>query len=619
MRYSAKIHGRLDCGTFQLLIALSMGIAAFAQTPAPRVTVGDGLAVQDQVPCILSQPKSYQMRGLTPPPGTDLATSIAQAVDKAARATNGSDPTATASLMALQSYSKNVRNLSGSSSSAVHGAVSQLQAEAVQSAIAANPTADPDAVKNAVANPTNQAIQAESITQPPKDVSCSMSILPWDETHKAFGRTVADTYLAIQIVVRNLNSDNEFLIHDAEFAVDANSAQLARFQVGHEKEIARGVLQYGQAYDRQHVFISVAQGVGTIMGAVVGLPQPAIDSLTGASGAYQAGLLPVLHTIFPDLTTTNLNALNDLGFSAANASRVVVPKSGSVPFVIFIPIRPLEQACWLQPTYDIHKDTSTPGLWTDACSQICTNTASCANQSLNEVRFKHWKPVHLQALEKHGYALIAGVHIKPTGQPATLKAFVCAAPTDTSGAYLQYALPASGLSCTLTGTDLDTLSLLRFRSPADKTTNLDAKVTVSGDNTTATALLSAADAAKIAQPTYELYAVDTSSKETDLNRSIAFRLPPTIEKNQNVAGAAGAGAALKGSNLAGISQVVFYDATDAKEVARADVSVPGTSTIGFAIPAGLTAGTTYTIRLLIADGANGGAGTVYPTKTTVKN
>ena len=166
--------------------------------------------------------------------------------------------------MALQSYSKNVRNLSGSSSSAVQGAVSQLQTEAVQSALTSNPSADQNAVKNAVANPTNQAIQAESITQPPKDVSCSMSILPWDETHKAFGRTVADTYLAIQIVVRNLNGDNEFLIHDAEFAVDANSAQLARFQVGHEKEIARGVLQYGQAYDRQHILINIAQGVGTI-------------------------------------------------------------------------------------------------------------------------------------------------------------------------------------------------------------------------------------------------------------------------------------------------------------------------------------------------------------------
>jgi|ERR1035437_222416 hypothetical protein len=264
MRHSAKIRGRFDCGTFQFLIALSMSIAAFAQTPAPRVTVGDGLAVQDQVPCILSPAKSYQMRGLTPPPGTDLATSIARAADNAAAATNGRDATARASVMALQSYSKNVRNLSGSSSSAVQGAVSQLQTEAVQSALTSNPSADQNAVKNAVANPTNQAIQAESITQPPKDVSCSMSILPWDETHKAFGRTVADTYLAIQIVVRNLNGDNEFLIHDAEFAVDANSAQLARFQVGHEKEIARGVLQYGQAYDRQHILINIAQGVGTI-------------------------------------------------------------------------------------------------------------------------------------------------------------------------------------------------------------------------------------------------------------------------------------------------------------------------------------------------------------------
>lgn len=130
--------------------------------------------------------------------------------------------------------------------------------------------------------------------------------------------------------MRNLDGNNEFLIQDAELAVDANSAQLSRFQAGHEKELARGVLQYGQSYDRQHVFINIVDGLGTILGAIITIPQPSIDALTGTSGAYHAGLMPTLHALFPDLTTRNLNTLNDLAFSAASASRIVVPKSGSV-------------------------------------------------------------------------------------------------------------------------------------------------------------------------------------------------------------------------------------------------------------------------------------------------
>jgi hypothetical protein len=54
-------------------------------------------------------------------------------------------------------------------------------------------------------------------------------------------------------------------------------------------------------------------------------------------------------------------------------------------------------------------------------------------------------------------------------------------------------------------------------------------------------------------------------------------------------------------------------------VTRADIvaAVPGS--ISFAIPTtpALATGTTYTIRLVIADGANNGAGTLYSTGTTV--
>jgi hypothetical protein len=315
-----------------------------------------------------------------------------------------------------------------------------------------------------------------------------------------------------------------------------------------------------------------------------------------------------LHVLIPDLTTKNLNTLNDLGFSAASASRVVVPKSGSVPFVIFVPVRPLEQACWLQDRYDITSDVSLDGAWVNVCR-------GAGSKDLREVRFKNWKPVHLQALEKHGFALIAGVHIKATGQAPTLKAIICAAPTDTSGAYLQYAIPAAGFSCSLAGTDLDTVATLRMRSIADTKTNLDAKVTISGDTSTATSNLSAADVAKIAQPNYELYGVDKAGTETNFGRSLAFRLAPTLAASQTIPSATttGANATLKGANLSGISTIEFF--SGAASQAHASVINSDATSITFVMPM-LTSGT-YDVKLVIADGTNSGVGTEFDTKANV--
>jgi hypothetical protein len=561
--------------------------------------------------------QNYGARGLivTPPsPPSPGKVAAADALAEAAKINPASDDySAQARKKALTAYSEILQQkYSTTSWGVLKEALPGIQAEAVNEAISSlqipstAPPNTPDVIKvDAQKELQNQALpQSSTAFQRPKDVSCSMSVLSWDEAHKAFGRTVADTFLAVQIVVRNLDANNEFLIHDAELAVDANSAQLSRFQVSHEKELTRGVLVYGQSYDRQHVFVNIVDGFGTILGAVVAIPQPALVWLTGMTGAYHAGLLPVLHNLFPDLTTKNLNTLNDLAFSAASSSRIVVPKSGSVPFVMFVPIKPLEQACWLQPGYDLYKETNSPAPWTSACSQVCTNT-DCTNENLKTFAYKKWTPFQVQALEWHAYALMAGVHIKEVGQPAVLNSIVCAAPTDISGAYLQYKIPGDTLTCALTGTDLDTMTTLRFRSPNDAKTNIDAKVNVVGDNTTATAVLAPADVARIQQSSYELYAVDKSGNEHDLNRTVKFRLPPSITSGQTVPETGTA--TLKGANLGGTSQIVFYDSTGATKITTADVSADATgNSITFAAPANaaLPTGKNYAIHLILNDGSN---------------
>jgi hypothetical protein len=598
--------------------------------------------VQDEIPCLLTRDQELDYRNLKwiPPRAPTSPIEVADTLERDSQSTSGSDPVDVTAQKALTNLAGTIRqNYATSSLYSLQMNLPKLQNDAISQAAAAVATStnsDQSTLAKgttAVVAPKVEAAQGPptgGVTSRPPDVSCAMSLMSWDEEHKAFGRTIADTFLAAQMTVRNLNDDYEFLVHDAELAVDANGAQLARFQASHDKELARSVLQYGQSYDRQHEFINIVDGIGTLLGAIVGLPQPSIDALTGASGAYHAGFMPLFHTLVPDLTTKNLNTLNDLAFSAANASRIVVPKGGSVPFVVFIPVHSLEQACWLQGAYSIYKDTQDPTL-TSACKQVCDPTGAnatstsnsgsngggsappptsdpCANSSLNKVIFKHWTAVQMQALELHAYGLIAGKHIKEVNSQATLNTIACAGLTkDNSGTYLVDPLPQGALNCNLSGSGLDTVTTLRLRSLADPNkTNLDAKVTVSGDNTSATAALAAADVAKIQQLTYELFGVDKSAAEHDLNHSIGFRLIPSITASTPTQTIPATGNfSLNGKNLTGIKQILIYDAADSVQVAKLDAaaSTDGKSvTATVATADNLKSGVQYTIRFVLDDG-----------------
>lgn len=597
------IYFRVVAFTVVLVVTAMFAIPAFTQA---GVDVGnDNNPVKDQVPCLLTQDQNYGMHGYFPKLEQSAQATAQNALNRASTLVQQSDPTSQIKAAALKEYAAELQTPANRDLRGLEflQKIPDIQ-NVVVGKVAGNPKNREEA-KNAQVDTSSVAkdeisdksLNANPITSfsRPNNVSCSMSIFPWDETHKVFGRTVADTYLAVQLTVRNLDQENEYLIHDAELAVEANSAQLERFQVGHEKEVVRNVLTYGQSYDRQHIFINITDGIGTILGAIVGLPAPTIDVLTEATGAYHAGFLPVIHNLFPDLTTKNLNALNDLGYSAAAASRVVVPAKGSVPFVVFIPIRPLEQACWLQKSYKILTDKA-PNEPFDACSGIDADSLKW-----KEVKYKNWKPLQIQAMEKHAYALVDGVFIKElNNQGATLKNVVCAEKKDTSGAYLAYT-PNTALNCTLSGSDLDTAAKLRLRSSAEPKTNLDATVTVSGDNSTATAVLGASDFQKIDQSAYELYSVDKSGAENDLKQTMNFRLPPSITNGQSIPAAPGI-VTLNGSHLTGVSKIVFYQS--GKQQAEVDVTNATDLTLQFNLNGKpISAPGQYDIHLILDDGS----------------
>ena len=100
----------------------------------------------------------------------------------------------------------------------------------------------------------------------PLDIGCAMSVLDYKETRHAFGPLVADEYIAIQIVVRNLNSAQEFLLHDVELAVDSNPGGAhGRYFSGRDKMMVRALANAQADLSLRNLIVHSVQGVGAIM------------------------------------------------------------------------------------------------------------------------------------------------------------------------------------------------------------------------------------------------------------------------------------------------------------------------------------------------------------------
>ena len=123
-----------------------------------------------------------------------------------------------------------------------------------------------------------------------------------------------------------------------------------------------------------------------------------------------------------------------LAFSASASSKIVVPTKGSVPFVLFVPSQPLEQACWLDTNFNISQVHSVydggivPGI---ACD-------GQGGWSTKAVPFRKWTSMQLQAFENYAYVVVAGMHIKEAkDEQASAKALAC--PENNDGGW---AIPA---------------------------------------------------------------------------------------------------------------------------------------------------------------------------------
>jgi len=390
--------------------------------------------------------------------------------------------------------------------------------------------------------------------KPPEDVSCSMSIMQWKETSDTFGRRVANSYVGIQVTVRNLNSKNEFLIHDVQIAVDTgmDPKDFGRFQAGRDKLLVRAVAQRGQSEDRRNLVLHALEAIGAIAGSssIAGTT----DFKSGVA-VFQGAFIPGFQTLFPDHTVDQLNHINDLVFSASSTSKVIVPVQGSVPLVTFLAEKPIEQMpfawCgytkgklgqthWMFPrlqqqgTCPPESNSVTPegagGGTGAAAASAGGGGLPAASQpkstigNLDELHFKLWKPAALQALEQRTYVVIAGIHIQEVTGSTKLSNLDCSILPN--GAVDISQTSDGVVTCSVTGSNLDKVASVVLEKEATK---ISGKIKAAKDGNSATiqfdpSVLSDADGV------YGLYTVDNSGGETDSGLSGQLQRQPWVSK-----------------------------------------------------------------------------------------
>jgi hypothetical protein len=248
---------------------------------------------------------------------------------------------------------------------------SPLEVAAAASKQAENAPGFTDNYKNAIATVATQQKQDQAFAaatgniltaarktvataERPTDVGCAMSILQWKETSQAFGRLIANEYIPIQVVIRNLNRDQQFVLHDIEFEVNADpTGRFGRFFSGRDKVIVRALSSAQASSDPRGITVHSAQGIGHILSAVAPFTFPGV-AVGYAASAMNTALATDLDRFWKDLTIEQGNLLNDIAFSSTANTQSVVPKQGTAMYVIFVPSRPFEEGWWTQPCVETH-------------------------------------------------------------------------------------------------------------------------------------------------------------------------------------------------------------------------------------------------------------------------
>ena len=478
----------------------------------------------------------------------------------------------------------------------------------------------------------------------PADVGCAMSILSYSETSKAYGRLIANEYIAVQVHIRNLNRNQEFVLHDAQFGVNADpGGRLGRYYSGRDKIIVRALSVAQQTRDPRNLLVHSVQGIGTILSAVSPIYNGAVAV---ASGVYNGAFATSLDKYWKDQTTDQLNLLNDTGFSSSRNSQTTVPKGLSELIVIFVPALPFTQGWWLLPCTgyipvgtvtngQVVPQTSSGGAGINVAKalEVCTDeishkklpgstavTRTDGSMDLfamaGTVPYKKWSGNSLQIFGELSNAAVTGMHIVSDDQLQPSLTQLQCTPTDDSGNLVFNSPLKDTVTCSAKGANLDKFAKLRLRNASDlsDTATAEGSVTVSGDSTNATVSFQASTLLGLPQPSYAVFGVTANGVEQNTSQYLHLSLNPVVTGYSPspldfTAKSSPTSLALSGYHLSKVTSATLNDQSNHKVSLTKPAPTPQTdSSVTFNVDANSFKGVTgsMNVTLTTADGKSSG-------------
>ncbi len=443
----------------------------------------------------------------------------------------------------------------------------------------------------------------------PTNIGCSESVLTYDETRDIFGRRMANTYIAVQVTIRNLDPDHEFLIHDIQIAVDTD-----RFFATRDKQIAAGVAELGQLLSpRNQVMRYVEGGVGALGIAAV----PLVDNLDLSNVAHGfSGFLPILKGMFPDFTVAQITRLSNLGFSAGSLT-YVIPKSGSHSIVTFVPEKVFRNV--------VAKQNSGEG-------------DSAGHEIYKE--FKKYTTEDLRKFQDSVEILVAGVHIQPvtTAKAPEVTGFTCDGPKPeppkpnapkANEPNPSEPKPTGATTvCHLTGKNLESVKRVKlvFKSDSTEGSAVSTKVQVDKTDTTKADVTFTSESFNSLQQdkAYSVVLVNQDDVEVPTTTTFTRKAAPqaakiTCESQTGSGATASMTCHLEGQNLNAAKEVKLQDADEKPVVSTKLEAVSGDGTKANATFTGeglskLKKGQTYKVLLVKEDGSDTKTSATYEPK-----
>lgn len=517
------------------------------------------------------------------------------------------------------------------------------QKKATLAGIDSNPSTE---THNAIAPIITSARDSIERLSRPIDVGCAMSILSYKEVSKAYGHIIARNYIAVQVVVRNLNRDQQFVLHDVEFAVNTDpGGRSGRFYSGRDKIIVRALAAAEGSADPRNYIVHGAEGIGALLSTLV----PIFAGPMGdVASVFNGGFYPSLDKVWKDLSTDQLNLLNDTGFSSSSSSQTVVPKSGTVMFVTFIPEKQFEQGWWTQNcvsatalgiqvsgkaqvseekvkamvplTEGASVATSAPSIDIEHAMQVCAHAAldkgvkipkkepkvhatgfvvpdvsaeknptdkNTVYAVISSKKFGDWSGNSLAIFEELSTTVVAGMHIVDEKELEVALTEITCNPDPTGK--VQFPVPDTGsVVCQIKGKNLDKVKLIRLRN-TDETAFAEGTVQLQGgDNTTATVTFTSGVLHSLGKADYAVEAVSKTGVETATNQALHFDSSPYVTKIDPPALdvttiKTGSVLSLTGYRLTKVKDVLFQTKTGKATLQVAPAPIPSDTQIALTV------------------------------------